>query len=78
VKSEGVRVSGDVSFPKVKVPGKLRWFTPQEVERIFAELDPKKEFVGRARQQDRPQRGRATQRQDAYDLAVTLLAPGRG
>jgi integrase len=80
MQKEGVRVPAVIEFPRVKVPGKLRWFTPEEVAKLLHELDPNLEFWGR--------RGNMKgikitlnpvvrqQRQDAYDLAVTLLDTG--
>jgi hypothetical protein len=80
MKREGVRVSADISFPSVKVPGKLRWFTPEEVDRILSELAPKKEFVAERGKIKGVKIGLSAvvqqQRQDAYDLAVTLLDTG--
>lgn len=80
MQAEGVRVPAAIKFPVVKVAGKLRWFTPAEVDRLLRELDPTKVFIGSLGKM----RGvRLTlsplavrQRQDAYDLVVMLLDTG--
>jgi hypothetical protein len=80
MQKEGVRVPAVIEFPQVKVPGKLRWFTEDEVAKLLAELDPNKVFIGA---KGRMRGVKLTlnpvvkqQRQDAYDLAITLLDTG--
>jgi hypothetical protein len=34
MQKEGVRVPAVIEFPQVKVPGKLRWFTEDEVAKL--------------------------------------------
>jgi hypothetical protein len=80
MQKEGVRVPAVIEFPQVKVPGKLRWFTEDEVAKLLAELDPNKVFIGA---KGRMRGVKLTlnpvvkqQRQDASDLAITLLDTG--
>jgi integrase len=80
MQKEGVRVPAVIEFPQVKVPGKLRWFTEDELAKLLAELDPNKVFIG-ARGKMRGVKLTLSnvvkqQRQDAYDLAITLLDTG--
>lgn len=76
LRRQGARVSADVAFTLVKVPGKLRWLTEAEEVRLLAELLPDRVFLGRTGKPVTLNRNAPRQRQDAYDLVVFLLDTG--
>lgn len=73
-----------LDFPTRKVKGKLRWLRPEEVDRLLAALDPKRDrdvgverqgialYAHRVKHQPEFQR----ELQDLYDLTVFLLDTG--